>query len=328
MGFGEQSSKAVAKATGKMVRQPALMELVVNTLSVFAPAKINLLLAITGRRPDGFHNLVSLVAPLCFGDELSFEPAGVGEGVSQGFRLHCSAAGVPLDASNLILRAAALHAEATGRASGGRFSLVKRIPMGAGLGGGSSDASAALQLLDQASERPLGAERLDELASRIGSDCPLFLRRRAIVMRGRGEQVELLTETVAARLKGQRVLLFKPDFGISMPWAYKQMVAAAPASYLAPELAEERLQRWLGDPSLPLSELLFNNMEAPAFCKYLALPALLRRLREDFELPVLMSGSGSCCFALLSEKSPIGALRNVISEAWGEDCFIQETELS
>jgi 4-diphosphocytidyl-2-C-methyl-D-erythritol kinase len=235
---------------------------------------------------------------------------------------------VPLDASNLILRAAALHAEASGQVLGGRFVLEKRIPMGAGLGGGSSDASAALLLLDQASEQPLGAERLDELASRIGSDCPLFLRRRAIVMRGRGEQVELLPGAVASRLKGQRVLLFKPDFGISTPWAYRQLAEAAPGSYLAPELAEARLERWLGDPAQPLSELLFNNMEVPAFRKYIAMPVLLQRLRDKFSLPVLMSGSGSCCFALLSEKSPIGELRGMIGEAWGEGCFIQETELS
>lgn len=291
-------------------------------LSVFAPAKINLLLAITGRRPDGFHNLVSLVVPLEFGDTLTLTPSPAGA----GFSLRCADPAVPLDDSNLILKAAQLYSERSGLSLGGTFDLEKRIPMGAGLGGGSSDASAALLLLEQLSGGVLGMEVLEQVAARIGSDCPLFLRRRAIVMRGRGERVELLPEEAAARLSGRRVLLFKPEFGISTPWAYRQMAAGAPASYLPEEQAEALLAGWLADRRQPLERLLFNNMEGVAFRKYLALPALLAELRTTFDLEPRMSGSGSCCFSLLPDGLDMAPVRAMIRKAWGETAFIQETK--
>ena len=100
-------------------------------ITVFSPAKINLYLAITGRRADGFHDLVSVAAPLQFGDELAAEPLAAG-----GFTLECDDPAVPVDGSNLILKAAALFAATTGWEGGARFCLTKRIPMGAGLGGG------------------------------------------------------------------------------------------------------------------------------------------------------------------------------------------------
>lgn len=311
------------KSHWKSGAYPCIEEPAVSILSAFAPAKINLFLAITGRRADGFHDLVSLVAPLAFGDDLSFEPCQIPE----GFALQCPQPGVPLDESNLILRAARLYAETSGLPLSGRFVLEKRIPMGAGLGGGSSDASAALLLLEQASGGALGPERLDALASQIGSDCPLFLRRRAIVMRGRGERVEVLFSDLAKRLAGQRVLLFKPSFGISTPWAYKQMAAAAPSFYLPEHEAEARLGKWTQTSATPLAELLYNNMEQVAYRKYLAIPALRDLLVRRFGLPVLMSGSGSCCFALLPEAYDCAPVSAAIREAWGADSFIQETKL-
>jgi 4-diphosphocytidyl-2-C-methyl-D-erythritol kinase len=299
----------------------------VTALSQPAPAKLNLLLAITGRRADGFHDLVSVVAPLAFGDTLRAEPAGA-------FSLTCSDPEVPVDGSNLVLKAAAAFAEAAagrpGAATGAAFALEKRTPMGAGLGGGSSDAVAALRLLQRMSGRHGGltAAELALVAAGLGSDCPLFLRETPVVMRGRGERVADLPASAVARIRGRRVLVFKPGFGISTPWAYGRLVAAAPGGYLPAAEAEARLAAWLADASAPLEHLLFNNMEPPAFAKFVALPVLLDRLRGEFGLAARMSGSGSACFALLPETADLAPIRSCIRAAWGESAFVVESRLA
>jgi 4-diphosphocytidyl-2-C-methyl-D-erythritol kinase len=294
-------------------------------LSQFAPAKLNLFLAVTGRRTDGFHDLVSLVAPLTWGDTLQAEPA-------DGFSLECAEPGVPLDATNLVLKAALAHAAAAGVgvATGAKFFLEKRIPTGAGLGGGSSDAVAALRLMNRLA-RPGGAldeAALSRVAAEVGSDCPLFLQEAPVVMRGRGERVTALPAGVAARLRGRRVLVFKPGFGIPTPWAFGRLAAVAPAGYLPAAEAEARLAAWIDDPSAPLENLLFNNLEAPAFAKYLALPTLLKQLRARFGLAARMSGSGSACFAPLGEQADAVPILAAIREAWGPSAFAIEARLA
>ncbi len=288
---------------------------------IFSPAKLNLFLAITGRRADGFHDLVSVVAPVKFGDTLRVERTLDGK-----FTLECDDPSVPRDGTNLILKAAKAFIGATGEGLGARFVLEKRIPMGAGLGGGSSNAVAALQGLNRLAERPLGSEAMLNLAVKLGSDCPLFLHGKPLVMRGRGEQIELLETQSGARLSGRRVLIFKPSFGIATAWAYGQMIAVAPASYLCVGEAEAKLGHWRKSDA-PAEDLLYNNMERAAFEKYVAMPALLERLRSEFGLAVAMSGSGSACFALLRHDSPVNSVVGRIQESWGRHTFILETEI-
>src|SRR5690606_36589432 len=125
-----------------------------------------------------------------------------------------------------------------------RFLLEKRVPMGAGLGGGSSNAAAALRGLNALAGERLTATELGEVAAGVGRDCALFLYEGPVVMRGRGEVVELLGERAVRRLRGRRVFVFKPAFGISTAWAYGRMVAGAPGSYFSGEAAEARLAAW------------------------------------------------------------------------------------
>lgn len=295
----------------------------VDPITVFAPAKLNLFLAVTGRRPDGFHDLVSVVAPLTFGDTLTVAAA-------DGFSLSCTDPEVPIDESNLVLRAARAFAAATRWPGGAAFHLEKRIPMGAGLGGGSSDAVAALRAL-QALAGPahaLAPEPLAELAAQLGSDCPLFLRGEPVVMRGRGERVSPLPADAVRRLRGRRVLVFKPGFGISTPWAYGQLAAVAPGGYLPATEAEARLASWCDDPSAPAEALLLNNMEPPAFAKFVALPELLDQLRARFGIEPRMSGSGSACYVLLGDEREVAPLLEVIRSAWGESVFALESRLA
>ncbi len=302
-----------------------------ESFSIFAPAKLNLFLAITGRRADGFHELVSVVAPLEFGDTLRCEPAAAGE-----FSLVCDDPAVPRDESNLVLKAAAMFARETGWSGGAKFLLEKRIPMGAGLGGGSSDGVAALRALDRLTGGA-HAVLLPRLAAELGSDCPLFLSNGPVVMRGRGERVEALPDAAGARLRGRRVLVFKPAFAISTAWAYARLAALASVSpataadvmagYLPPAEAEARLAAWIGEAGAPAETLLYNNMERAAFAKFLALPALLEVLRARCGIAPRMSGSGSACFALLPEEMDARPIVSAIREAWGESALVKETRL-
>jgi len=301
-----------------------------------APAKINLFLAITGVRADGFHNLVSIAAPIALSDTLtlSIPPPATLEcaGTAAGDALECDAPGVPTDASNLVLRAAALFREHAPALPPARFTLKKEVPHGAGLGGGSSDGVATLQLLNAAVGELLGAnaalpaETLRELAARLGSDCPLFLGGRPVIMRGRGEHVESLADAETAALRGRRLLLFKPPFGVATADAYRDMRAAGGAEYVSEADAEARIAAWRVAPATaPLP--LFNNMEGVVFRKHLALPALLERLAVGHRLEPRMSGSGSACFAFLPDGYDAAGAAGAIRDAWGDGAFIRETTL-
>jgi 4-diphosphocytidyl-2-C-methyl-D-erythritol kinase len=299
--------------------------LVVGVVIVLpSPAKLNLFLAITGRRPDGFHDLVSVVAPVEFGDTLtvSERPAG--------FTLECDDATLAVDETNLVLRAARAFAQSSGWSGGAHFALQKRIPVGAGLGGGSSNATTALQALNTlaGAALALSPEALAAVAGQLGSDCALFLAGGPVIMRGRGERLAPLPAQARERLRGRRVLIFKPLFSISTVWAYQRMASGAPASYLASDEAEARLAAWLDQPAALGEALLYNNMEGPAFAKYIVLPVLVDRLREEFNLRVCMSGSGSACFAFLPENAPVAFITSRIRELLGPQAFVTETWLS
>jgi len=294
-------------------------------VSLFSPAKINLFLAITGRRADGYHDLVSVVAQLDIGDELTAVPGGT------GFALECDMPGVPGDDTNLVLRAAHAFAAATGWKGGVRFKLTKRIPPGAGLGGGSSNAVAALRALNRLAGGLLAEDELGGIAASLGSDCALFLNQTPVVMRGRGERIEPLPEGAARRLRGRHVLLFKPSFAISTAWAYGRM-AARGTDYLPAAEAAARLAAWQRGGA-PAEEILFNNMEGVAFEKFVALPVLLGKLRQASGVAPRMSGSGSACFALLGDPATgsgpaqVTPMKQMIAECWGPAAFVQAARI-
>lgn len=306
-----------------------------RSATVLSPAKINLFLAVTGRRGDGYHDLVSVAAPLDFGDELTAE---TGEGrpdareekpaTGKQFSLKCDNPEVPVDGNNLVLKAAEAFVVATGWKEPVAFRLAKRIPVGAGLGGGSSNATAALLALNQLAGANLGRAELAALAAGVGSDCPLFLEGGPVIMRGRGEQIESLPERAARRLRGRAVLIFKPGFGVSTAWAYERLAAGAPQSYLPAAEAERRIREWI-EGNADAAELLFNNLEPVVFRKFLALPVLLDGMRRRFGLAPRMSGSGSACFALLPPPgAPVREIVTMIREAWGPVCFVQAAAIA
>jgi 4-diphosphocytidyl-2-C-methyl-D-erythritol kinase len=146
-------------------------------------------------------------------------------------------------------------------------------------------------------------------------------------MRGRGERIEPLAPEAAARLSGRRVLVFRPGFAVSTPWAYGRLAAAAPRLYVPAEEAEARLGGWLAGGA-PAEALLFNSMERAAFPKFPALPCLLEALREAFGLACVMSGSGSACFALLPEAADAAPVALAVRRAWGPSALVVETRIS
>jgi 4-diphosphocytidyl-2-C-methyl-D-erythritol kinase len=283
-----------------------------------AHAKINLSLAITGRRADGFHELVSLVAPLGLADTLSLEPG-------RPLGLTCDDASLPVDGTNLVLKAAAAYARRRPSAPTGHFHLIKKVPHGAGLGGGSADAAAALRLLDQASGEPLGAEALEALAAEVGSDCPFFVRGQAAVMRGRGERLELLPPAARAALAGRKVVLVKPPFGIPTPEAYGLLAKAG--RYRPAAQAEAELDAWVADPSADPSAL-GNDLVVPVFAKYLALPVGLESLRHATGYAGRMTGSGSACFGFVSDGFDHARLREEAHRVWGPGAWVEPTVIS
>lgn len=288
-------------------------------LTLHSPAKVNLMLSVHEPREDGFHALTSLVVALGFGDQLTVSMA---EGVDS---LHCSDAALTVGPDNLVLRAAHAFRVATGTEQFFAFSLEKRIPMGAGLGGGSGNASAALKAMNQLSGNPLSLTQLSVLSAELGSDCPFFIEQRPAVMSGRGEHIERLSDPMSQQLAGQRLVLFKPDFAVETRWAYTQLIDSAPDSYEAEQVGQSRLAAY--QQAAAVGDLLYNSFEPVIGRKYIAIPALLEDLRAR-GVPCLMSGSGSCCFALESDTGPdFAEIKHLVSAAWGESVFFVETSI-
>lgn len=288
-------------------------------LTLHSPAKVNLFLSVHGKRTDGFHALTSLVVPVGFGDGLTVR-IGADED-----SLQCDVPSVPTGPENLILKAAAAFRARIGASVYFHFDLEKKIPIGAGLGGGSSNAAVALKAMNALQGQPFEDAELSAIAAGIGSDCPFFVAARPALMRGRGEIIEPLSERLEARLRGQRLVLFRPHFGVETGWAYGHLAAAGAGAYQDPEEAARRLDAWSEGGNL--AELLFNSFERPVGEKYLAISALLEQLRER-GISCLMSGSGSCCFALLEGTGAVDdALFETVRSAWGDSVFWVETSI-
>ena len=180
-----------------------------------SPCKVNLLLNILGRRADGFHELETVLQPVNLFDELIFERGG------KGIQMTCSENNLPADSKNLVHRAAAVFLSAAQISAGVKIHLEKKIPLAAGLGGGSGNAATTLLALNELFGRPLAAEKLFEIAAALGSDIPFFLQNKPALATGRGEKIQPIEHFSGA--DGKAFLLIHPGFGISTPWAYQNL---------------------------------------------------------------------------------------------------------
>ena len=260
-------------------------------LQLDSPCKVNLVLNILGRRPDGFHELETVMQPVPLCDQIQIDS------VTAGLRLTCSDPNLPVDGTNLVYRAAMSFLAAARLDAGLSIHLKKRIPMAAGLGGGSGNAATTLIGLNEFFQRPLSSHQLQELAADLGSDVPFFLQSQPAIATGRGERVESVPSFPA--LSGTGLLLIHPGFGISTPWAYQQLSRFPEALNGRPGRAREVVDLLCAGKLEVAATQFYNSLEAPALEKYPILALYQEFLREQGALGALMSGSGSTTFALV-----------------------------
>ncbi|HEV2965654.1 MAG TPA: 4-(cytidine 5'-diphospho)-2-C-methyl-D-erythritol kinase [Chthoniobacterales bacterium] len=255
-------------------------------MQILAPAKINLSLRILNRRPDGFHEIETLISPISLYDKIDIEKQ------SRWIDFSCDDPALARGEENLVVQAAKLFLERAKIKSGVSIQLAKKIPHGAGLGGGSSDAAATLRGLNELLETKLSREKLADLGSAIGSDVPFFLFESAAICKGRGEIVQ------PTKLKEKlSLLLLKPAFSVATAWAYpcwQDSKTISGISYEAQKFGEQSF---------------VNDLERPVFEKFIFLAQLKTWLLKQSEVGVaLMSGSGSTVFAVLRDKTSADSL--------------------
>ena len=271
-------------------------------VTIHAPAKLNLSLAVLDRRADGFHEIESLMVPVDLADTLALTAGG-----PSGIRLRVRFAGplatprgrplardVPADATNLVVRAAAALAAEAGIEPALDIDLKKRIPSGAGLGGGSSDAAAVLVAAAEAWNLDWPRERFAELGARIGSDVPWFFAGAPAVAAGRGERIGAV-----APLMPMFAVIACPPEGLSTAAVYQ---ACAPSRARAGEAAALAAALAAGDLRAALP-LLSNDLEPPARGLSPEVDRLLADLAQAGGLCPRLTGSGSACFTLCRTRA-------------------------
>lgn len=256
-------------------------------MELLAPAKINLSLRIFRRRQDGFHEIATTMAPISLADRLTMT---LGEQPRIDFR--CDDPTLPAGSENLAVRAAEMFLERVRSNRGVSILLEKRIPHGAGLGGGSSDAASVLLGLNELLSANVSSQELIELAAKVGSDVPFFILQSAARCVGRGERV-----TPHSLAQNLSLLLFKPQFGVPTSWAYSRWQNSR-------ELLEGSYE-----PQHFRDAEFVNDLERPVFEKFPFLAHLKMWLRQQPEVgAALLSGSGSTLFAALRDGADAAAL--------------------
>jgi len=266
-----------------------------TTLEKRSPCKVNLLLNILGKRADGFHELETVFHPVDLCDTLSFIKSGA------SLRLTCSDPALPVDETNLVMRAARKFFETTKISPDVRIHLEKTIPMAAGLGGGSGNAATTLMGLNELFGDPLPVGVLHQIAATLGSDVNFFLQPKPALASGRGEKIEPLEDFVAMR--GACFLLIHPGFGISTPWAYRELAKFPSALNGTPGRAARLISTLQTGDLVAAGREFYNSLEAPALNKFPVLALYQEFFRASGAAAALMSGSGSTTFAIFSDRS-------------------------
>ena len=275
--------------------------------------KVNLLLNILGKRPDGFHELETIMHPVGLYDRLTFDPGG------REIKLTCNDPLLPVNSRNLVHRAATRFLKKAGIKEGVRIHLEKRIPIAAGLGGGSGNAAATFLALNELFGHPLTPADLQEMAAALGSDVPFFLQDRPALAIGRGEIIRPLGFFPA--LKGAHIVLIHPGFGISTAWAYQQLSRFPEAQNGRAGRAEKLAALLSAGEAEGASCEFYNSLEAPALRKYPLLDLFQRFLRENGASMAVMSGSGSTTFALADSKTAAENLLGKFKAKFGLKCW-------
>jgi len=284
------------------------------TLEKQSGCKVNLLLNILSKRADGFHELETVIQPVAVFDRLSFSRNG------SGIQLTCSEPSLPTDPRNLAYRAAELFLRGVKTKEGVRIHLEKRIPLAAGLGGGSANAATTLLGLNELFGQPLAADKLQLIAAFLGSDVPFFLQSQAALATGRGEQIQPLEFLPA--LKGTVFLLIHPGFGIATSWAYQRLAWFPEALNGHPGRARKLVSLLQKDDLQAAGREFYNTLELPALDKYPLLAVFQDFLRSNGAAATLMSGSGSTTFAVVQGLAAAETLAERFKSRFGSTYWI------
>ena len=256
-----------------------------SKLSVRCFAKINLQLHVGRRRSDGFHELATIFQSIDLHDSLELRPGG------SGVRMRCDPPGLPCDESNLVVRAARAFERLSGKRLDLELALHKRIPVAAGLGGGSSDAAATLRALDLLCRDPLGSDVLAGAAAELGSDVPYFLVGGTALGRGRGEVLTPLEPPPP-----MHILLLAPPLQISSAEAYEHFDLT-----IGPDISDSTHRLSTGEDPSPNAPW-YNDLEGSVFATHPELASLKHALLEAGAVDAVMSGSGPVIAGRFEDK--------------------------
>lgn len=293
---------------------------------ILAPAKLNLFLDVLGRTPDGYHELSTLMMPVRWFDTLSFEAIAGQGGCPSAIEFSLRGAGVsadvPGDGGNLVVRALELLRERSGCRLGARVELVKRIPSGAGLGGGSSDAATALRIASRGWGLNWPTSRLAPLAAELGSDVPFFLAGGAAICRGRGERVERVPAGIRLNF-----VIVKPAESLSTAAVFRRFDELQPngaverpvesLSAIADDLrrgAVNRLARWMSN-GLQAAAASFTRWIAEAERAFMELGFAAHQL----------TGSGSAYFGVCRHAQEARRLASILKSRRLGQVFVTQS---
>lgn len=281
-------------------------------LATETPAKINLFLRVMKRRPDGYHNIETLFYPL----RGLYDTVRVCDRLEPGISVHCDRTDLPTDRRNLAWQAAERFAEAARLKPAWTVTVEKRIPVAAGLGGGSSDAAAVLRLLNQAAGSPLSNDVLQQVAVQIGADVPFFLNPRTAVGTGIGDVLRPIPcpETL-------HLVLINPGFPVSTRWAYAHAASSAPSP---PDIGQ--LIGVLGSPdSGLLAGRIYNSFESALCVKFPIVEILKECLCEAGAHAAQISGSGPTVFGLFPDPDAAALAARRVRDRFGQRYWVWRT---
>ena len=282
-----------------------------------APAKLNLRLKITGRRPDGYHNLVSIMAPVSLFDRIELQITS-----RNLITISCEGFSAPADKENLACRAAQAFFAKTGIDHGLSIKLTKNIPVAAGLGGGSSDAACVLKALNQIWSCPLSAKELAELALGLGADVPFFLTEKPCIVRGIGEILEPIEKWPKLWY-----IIVTPPIRVSTAWVYGNLNWSPLEGTGELELTKDEYQFIivnLKKKVFVIARVLDNDLERVTASHFPAIEDIKKTLMDSGSDGVLMSGSGPSVFGVFGSKDRARQAKTDLTSLDIGDIFLAE----
>ena len=257
-------------------------------MKILAPAKVNLYLRVVGKRRDGYHLIDSLMVPVSLYDEIEITKPRTARSV---LTVTCDDPIVPVGKKNLAYKAAALVLDRASVSAPVHIHIRKKIPVGGGLGGGSSDAAATMLGLNQHLGLGVSKRSMLELATQLGADVPFFVHGRPAIARGIGERLKLLTSVPKLW-----IIILYPGFPVSTRWAYQRL-----RFKLTKVIRNTKLNLHLDDYG-ELAPLLVNDLEGVTIRRYPRIAHLKERLLQEGATGALMSGSGSSVFGIFAAE--------------------------